>query len=132
LVDTSPYLITEVFIMKRAAKTAKDIPTIVKRSRRVFTEDFKRDALDLAARRRREGVTWAQIGRELDLRPGLLYQWTHDRERSTPRGDDESPTGLAGETLEQEVRRLRRENAILREEREFAKKAAAFFATGSR
>ena len=35
------------------------------------------------------------------------------------------------ETLEDEVRRLRRENAILKQEREFAKKAAAFFAKES-
>jgi transposase len=38
---------------------------------------------------------------------------------------------LPGETVEEENRRLRRENAILREEREFAKKAAAFFARES-
>ena len=38
----------------------------------------------------------------------------------------------SGETLEQEVRRLRRENATLRQEAAFAKKAAAFFARESR
>jgi len=36
------------------------------------------------------------------------------------------------ETLQEEVRRLRREVAVLRQEAEFAKKAAAFFAKESR
>jgi transposase len=38
-----------------------------------------------------------------------------------------APGRLPGETVEEENRRLRREIAILRQEREFAKKAAAFF-----
>jgi len=46
----------------------------------------------------------------------------------------EAPAGPpgAGESLEQEVRRLRREVARLQEEAAFAKKAAAFFARESR
>lgn len=99
------------------------------RARRTFTEEYKRDILALVRRRREEQATWAQIGRELDLRPALLFQWKHELEGA---GAVASPTSLAGETLEEENRRLRRENAILREEREFAKKAAAFFAKESR
>jgi transposase len=34
--------------------------------------------------------------------------------------------------MEEEVRRLRRENAVLRQERDFLKHAAAFFARESR
>ena len=101
------------------------------RARRTFTEEYKRDVLALVRRRREERATWAQIGRELDLRPALLFQWKHELEGDVAR-IEASPTGLAGETLEEENRRLRRENAILREEREFAKKAAAFFAKESR
>ena len=103
------------------------------RMRRTFSEEYKRDALALAQRRRREGANWAQIGRELGLRPTLLHQWAQyfAQRDGGQRLDGTSPTGLAGETLEEENRRLRRENAILREEREFAKKAAAFFAKES-
>jgi transposase len=54
-----------------------------------------------------------------------LYQWVSQGRDANPRSD-------RGETLEEEVRRLRRENATLREERAFAKKAAAFFAMESR
>jgi len=102
------------------------------RVRRTFSVAFKREAIGLAHRRRREGLSWAQIGRELDIRPTLLFQWIEQLEGGQRQRKEEAPTGLPGETLEEEVRRLRRENAILREEREFAKKAAAFFATGSR
>ena len=102
-------------------------PARVRQARRKFSAEFKADALRLVQQRRAEGVTWAQIGRELDIKPTLLCEWmrqSEDRVAAAP--------SLAGETLEQEVKRLRRENAILREEREFAKKAAAFFAKESR
>ena len=44
------------------------------------------------------------------------------------------PQATAGvvETSEQELKRLRRENARLKEEREFAKKVAVYFAKESR
>lgn len=117
--------------MKRAgpSKPAVDAPLL--RTRRIFSEEFKREALALAQQRRRERVSWAQIGRELDIRPTLLFQWAQQFEGDRRPRDEASPTGLPGETLEAENRRLRRENAILREEREFAKKAAAFFAKES-
>ena len=118
--------------MKRKPATAREAVPSPSRARRTFSDAFKRDAVALAEQRRREGVSWAQIGRELDVGSTLLFQWRHDLERHRTRPAGASPTGLSGETLEDEVRRLRRENAILREEREFAKKAAAFFATGSR
>lgn len=119
--------------MKQTGTGKAPAPRPVVRSRRTFTEEYKRDALALAQRRRREGANWAQIGRELGVRPTLLHQWGQyfAQRDGDPRRDDTSPTGLAGETLEEENRRLRRENAILREERAFAKKAAAFFAKES-
>ncbi len=79
-------------------------------------------------KRRGEGVALSQIGRELGIRPALLWDWAKklDGNGTGPVGEP-APGRLAGETLEEENRRLRRENAILRQEREFAKKAAAFF-----
>lgn len=80
-------------------------------------------------RRRAEGVSLDDVGRELGVRPNQLWLWA----REVDGADVEAGVGrLPGETLEEENRRLRRENAILREEREFAKKAAAFFAKESR
>jgi transposase len=102
------------------------------RARRTFSAEFKAEAVALVRRRRAEGVALSQIGRELGIRPALLWEWAR-----TLGGESTAPGSVAGsgrfpgETLEEENRRLRRENAILREEREFAKKAAVFFARES-
>lgn len=98
-----------------------------RRERRVFTPEFKAEAVRLVAERRSHGVTLAQIGRELDVRPDQLRAWTQaDRKRS---GQEVS---IPGESTEQEVRRLRREVAELRQEQAFAKKVAVYFAKESR
>jgi transposase len=99
-----------------------------RRERRAFTEEFKREAVRLLHERRAAGVTVAQIGRELDIRPDQLREWA--------RGLAERAGGFAAagivETPEQELKRLRRENARLKEEREFTKKVAVYFAKESR
>jgi transposase len=69
----------------------------------------------------------SQVARELDIGAGLLWEW----DKQLDGGDERGSEGLPGETPDQELRRLRRENAILREERAFAKKALAFFAKES-
>ena len=65
------------------------------------------------------------IARELGIRPDQLRHWKQDATRAAG-----SPAP-SGESPEQELRRLRREVAVLRQERDFLKKAAAFFARGS-
>ena len=98
------------------------------RERRAFTDEFKRQAVQLLHERRAQGVTVTQIGRELDVRPDQLREWA--RKLAAHEG------GLAAagvvETPEQELKRLRRENARLKEEKEFAKKVAVYFAKESR
>jgi len=49
-----------------------------------------------------------------------------------PRVRGDAPSVANAESPELELRRLRRENERLRQERDFLKKAAAFFATESR
>lgn len=97
------------------------------RDRRSFSPEFKAEAVRLAAERHALGVTLAQVGRELDVRPDQLRAWTRQLRR-----DDERGAAVPGETLEQENRRLRREVAVLRQEQAFAKKVAAYFAKESR
>lgn len=96
-----------------------------RRDRRVFSEEFKRDAVRLV-QERADGVTFAKVARDLDVRPAQLREWIkaqRSRDQVEPRGK---------ETLQQEVRRLRREVSELRQERDFAKKAAVYFAKESR
>jgi transposase len=99
-----------------------------RRERRAFTREFKMEAVRLMYERRAAGVPLTQVGRELDVRPDQLREWA--RQLASQDG------GLAAagvvETPEQELQRLRRENAVLREERAFAKKVAVYFAKESR
>jgi transposase len=98
---------------------------------RTFSEAFKREAVRRMRERRADGVSIAQIGRELDVRPQLLWEWARKLDgKGTGRVESVSAPPTP-ESLEEEVRRLRRENAMLKQEREFAKKAAAFFAKES-
>ena len=104
-----------------------------KRERRVFSWEFKVEAVRLMQERRELGVSLAQVGRELDIRPSMLRAWARRLEagaRST--GTDGLPGIGAQPSVEEELRRVRRENAVLRQERDFLKKAAAFFAKESR
>ena len=100
-----------------------------RRERRAFSAEFKAEAeaVRLVAARRAEGATLTQIGRELDVRPDQLRAWTR-----TQHGDARIRTAIPGETMEQENRRLRRENAVLHREQVFAKQAPVYFAKESR
>jgi len=99
-----------------------------KRERREFSAEFKAEAVRLVAERRAAGVTLAQMGRELDIRPDQLRAWARQQRREGAAAGG----AIAGESLEQENRRLRREVAVLRQEQAFAKKVAVYFAKESR
>jgi transposase len=106
--------------MKSKSKTGR-------RERREFSTEFKAEAVQLMRERRAAGVPLSQVGRELDVRPDQLRDWARQLD-----GDAATGPGLPGETAEQEVRRLRREVATLRQEQAFAKKVAVYFAKESR
>jgi len=100
--------------------------------RRTFSAEFKAEAVHLMRARRAQGVSLTQIARDLDLRANLLWAWAREVDaRGAARGESAAGRARGGESLEEEVRRLRREVTVLRQEREFAKKAAAFFAKES-
>ncbi len=91
--------------------------------RRSFTPEFKDEAVRLVLE---SGRPISQVARELGVRPDQLRHWKQEFTLA----QDSSPA--PGETPEQELRRLRRELAVVRQERDFLKKAAAFFAKESR
>ena len=95
-----------------------------RRVRRAFSPEFKGEAVRLVAERRELGSV-AQVGRELDVRPDLLRIWV--REQAVV-----AKTGVAvpGETPDQVLRRLRRENAVLRQEQAIAKKCGGVLREG--
>ena len=99
-----------------------------RRERRAFSVEFKQEAVRLMHERRAAGGSVTQLSRELDVSPHLLREWA--RQLAPPAGT--GPRQGTVESPEQELRRLRRENAVLRQEREFAKKVAVYFAKESR
>ena len=98
-----------------------------RRERRAFSAEFKAEAVRMVAERRSSGMTLAQAGRELDVRPDQLRAWIRQQSAARDPG-----ARLPGESVEQELRRLRRENAVLRQEQAFTKKVAVYFARESR
>ena len=93
--------------------------------RRSFTPEFKREALRLIEE---SGQPLSKIARDLGIRPNQLREW---RDQSQAAGPAPAPPLPAGSEAE-EIRRLRRELEVVRQERDFLKKAAAFFAKESR
>jgi transposase len=90
-----------------------------------YPPEFGAEAIRLV---RSSGKPQAQSARELGLTTETLRIWRKPADLDAGQRSD----GLTTDEQE-ELRRLRRENRILREEREILKKAAAFFAqeTGS-
>jgi transposase len=106
---------------------------------RVYTEDFKRDAVRLIDRSER---SWARIASDLGVYEGTLRGWY--KELGMGKRFKKNSTGkaaaapLESETLQEKVTRLERENTQLRKkndelemDRAILKKAAAFFAKES-
>lgn len=83
------------------------------------SEEFKRDAVRIALA---SGLTRRQVASDLDVGLSTLGKWI--RQFRT----DEAPA-VPDQTLLKEVERLRKENSVLRQEREILKKATAFFAS---
>ena len=70
----------------------------------------------------------AQVARELGIADHLLYRWRAEQQQAESQGH----TRQSMRADQEELVRLRRENAILKQERDFLKRAAAFFAKESR
>jgi transposase len=85
-----------------------------------YTAEFRAEALRLV---RNSGKTKTAIAQDLGISLEALRHWLRQAELDAGERHD----GLTSEELA-ELRRLRRENKILREEREILVKAAAFFA----
>ena len=91
-----------------------------KRKRRKFTAEQKADAVRMV----RDVGSVAQVARDLDLTETALRNWVKQADIDQGRGPESALTTAEKE----EIRRLRRENRTLTMERDFLKKAAAFFA----
>src|SRR5262249_37803285 len=99
----------------------------MKTKRRVYTAEFRQEALRLLER---SGKGVSVIEQELGITRGLLYKWQARYGQSS--ADENGAVKASVSELEAEIRRLRRENAILLEEREILKKAVKLFSQEQR
>jgi transposase len=98
------------------------------RQRRWFTDDYKRQAVDLVAS---SGRSVGSVAKELGLRDSVLRRWVEQRgARLEPTAASWRPTTQATLPADHaaEIARLQRENERLRMERDILKKSIAIFA----
>ncbi len=93
--------------------------------RRRYTEEFKLEAVRLV---RESARPVAQVARELGISDNVLYRWRSAHQQAEAHGT----THGAWRDERDELATLKRENLILRQERDFLRRAAAFFAKESR
>jgi len=84
-----------------------------------YTEEFKREVLAMVAEGQR---SVAQLERELGITSGLIYKW---QQRYRIKDEVLQPSEERAEQAE--LRRLRRELEIVRQERDILKKAIQVF-----
>jgi len=93
--------------------------------RRVYTKEFKAEAVALALKKEKP-VT--QIARDLGLNESVLWRWVTEAREAAGNGTQAFPGH--GRPKDAELTRLRKENKALREANEILKKAAVIFAQG--
>jgi transposase-like protein len=100
------------------------VKTQQRRKRRVFTPEFRAEAVRLCKVGDR---TIAQVAKDLDLTENSLREWVKRADIDAGKGPPDALTTAERE----ELARLRRENKRLAMERDILKAAATFFAKES-
>jgi transposase len=92
------------------------------RPRTTYTAEFKLRAVKMITDQK---LSVAEAARRLGVTENVLHEW---RKAHRTRGDAAFPGHGTPSPADDELRRLRAENARLRAERDLLKKAAAYFA----
>jgi transposase len=97
-----------------------------KKNRRKFTKEFKMEAIQLAEQR---GGNASEVARNLGIRPGLLNRWIREYKE-----DSQYAFPGLGKLKEpdEQLRKLQKELADTKMERDILKKALAIFSKQSR
>lgn len=90
-----------------------------RRARRKFTSEFKAEAVALV---QQSGKSASQVAKDLDLTETALREWIKKAQEAN------GTSSKLPRNEREELLTLRQENRTLRMERDFLKKAAAFFA----
>ncbi len=93
----------------------------MQKEQRTYTREFKQEAVQLV---RSSDKSQAQIARDLGIADSTLHHWcklfSEQGEQAFPGSGHQTPQ-------EEELRQLRRENDLLRQERDILKKAIGIF-----
>ena len=93
--------------------------------RRVYTEEFKAEAVALAEKKEK---SVSRIAKDLGINDGILYRWIQHARKAAGSGSKAFPGH--GRPRDEELVRLRKEVKSLRTANEILKKAAVIFAQG--
>ena len=93
----------------------------MQKTNRTYTREFKVEAVQLA---RSSKKPIAQIARDLGISDSALHQW---RKQYGEHGEQAFPGSGHQTVQEEEIRQLKRENELLRQERDILKKLWASF-----
>ena len=94
------------------------------KTRRRYTEEFKREAVRLVCE---SAHPVAQVARNLGISDNVLYRWTALHQQGAAHGT----TRVSQRAEAEELTRVKRELVRVTQERDFLKRAAAFFARES-
>jgi transposase len=90
-----------------------------------YSSEFRASAVKLA---KESDQTIAQTARDLGVKVNTLYSWVSDNSKS----NQSNMAKNNNEDNQEEIKRLRKQLAIVKQERDLLKKAAAYFAKESR
>jgi transposase len=96
-------------------------------SRRNYSKEFKQDAVRLLERGTKTG---REISEDLGIGQGAIYRWRRQMEEEHEAGIRAFPG--KGNPRDEELARLRKELAEVREERDILRKAVAIFSKTKR
>lgn len=97
----------------------------MKKVQKVYTKEFKEEAVKLV---QSSGKPAAQVARDLGISDSVLYLW---QKQLTEKGSDAFPGTGHQSVQEEEIRRLKRELEVTRQERDILKKVASIFSRES-
>lgn len=92
-----------------------------KQTRRQYSDEYKSEAVRLV---RESGKPLSQVARELGINDNMLHRWSREERDAQAVGKSRGEV----KTDQEELARLRQELARVTAERDFLKRAAAFFA----
>jgi len=97
-----------------------------KKQSQPYTEAFRREAI---RRSEEEGVTAVQVANELGIHVNQIYNWRNQYKRLSDKQFNSMDGVDYSKEEADEIRQLKREVKALKEERDFLKKATAYFSS---